>query len=210
VVSPSDHPLKTSVHEFFMNVNPSPPHAVIENNDEHLWFLVYGTTMLKFPKSIDPDFHTHDGIVYDLVFMEETKYSDVKSEPRESMLNKSSLVVTGITHKYKSKNPVSVYEYTPCFLRSGNLTKDMRFPAGEFNLPSEYFVSDVNSFAMILFVTKNNITTSAHVTFEIRLSNASNLLDQLDDLLASKDTTGVMRAVEALSATFVVSPVRSI
>ncbi|XP_053382148.1 uncharacterized protein LOC123562231 [Mercenaria mercenaria] len=209
VVSPSDHPLKTTMHEFFMDVNPSPPHAVIEKNDEHLWFLVYGTTMLKFPKSIDPDFNTHDGIVYDLVFMEESKYTDVKYDTRDSMVNKSSLVVAGITHKYRSKNIVRVYEYTPCFLRSGNLTKDMRFPSGEFNLPSEYFVSDVNSFAMILYVTKNNLTTSAHVTFEIRLSNASNLLDQLDDLLKSKDTTGVMRAVEALSATLVVTPTNS-
>lgn len=209
VVSPSDHSLKTAMREFFIDVNPSPPHAVINGNDEHLWFLVYGTTMLKFSKSTDPDFDTHDGIEYDLVFMEESKYTDVKYESRESMLNKSSLVVEGITHKYTSKNPVRVYEYTQCFLHSGNLTKDMRFPTGEFNLPSEYFVSDVNSFAMILYVTKNKLTTTAHVTFEIRLSNASNLLDQLDDLLASKDTTGVMRAVEALSATLIVTPVWS-
>lgn len=210
VASPSDHPLMTSMHDFYMDVNPSPPNAVINGNDEHLWFLVYGTTMLKFPHSIDPDFHTHDGIQYDLVFMDESSLLDAKLETRSSMVNKSSLIWKGITHKYTSMNPVSVYEYTTCFLQSGNLTKDIRLPNGEFNVPSEYFVSDVNSFAMILYVSKNNLTTAAHVTFEIRLSNASNLLDQLDDLLKSKDTTGVMRAVEALSAALIVTPVRAL
>lgn len=207
VVSPSDYPLMYSSHEFFMEVNPSRPHAIIEGNDEHLWFLVYGTTMLKFPKSIDPDFHNSEGIEYSLVFMPETEFSADKLESMWSVTNKSSLVASGITHKYTSKNIVRMYEYKPCFQRSANLTKDLRFPNGEFNLPSEYFLSEINSFAMILYVTKNQMTSSAYVTFEIRLSNSSNLLDQLDDLLKSKDTTGVMRAVSALTASIVTTSV---
>ncbi|KAL4239723.1 hypothetical protein ACF0H5_000526 [Mactra antiquata] len=200
VVSPSENPLIYSAHEYFMDVNPSRPHAVIEGNNEHLWFLVYGTTMLKFPKSLDPDFNNHEGIEYNLVFMPESDFSTDKLDAMSSVVNKSSLVASGITYKYTWKNPVRVYEFNPCFVHTSNFTKDLRFPNGEFNLPSEYFLEEVNSFAMILYVTKKGLTSSAYVTFEIRLSNSSNLLDQLDDLLKSKDTTGVMRAVSALTA----------
>ena len=207
-VSPSAHPLQTVMHDFYMMVNPSAPYAIIDGNDEHLWFLVYGTTMIKFADSVDPDFNTRDGIHYDIVCMSESTLYDLSSETRDSLISQSNLVTEGKTYKYTSRNPVRIYEYETCFEQNDNLTEGIRFPRGEFHVPSSYFVSSIRSFGIRLFVTKNNLTTSASVTFEIRLSNASDLLDQLDDLLASKDTTGVMRAVEALSATLITTPVR--
>ena len=206
-VSPSDHPLKQTTTNFYMQVNPSAPYAIIDGNEEHQWFLVYATTILKFQNSIDPDFNITDGIEYDLVCMQESEKIDAVKMTHDELISQSSLLVEGVTHKYTSKNKVRLYEHSECFEKSSNLTKDLRFPKGEFNVPSEYFVSDATSFAMGLYVTKNNFTTSAYATFEIRLSNSSNLLDQLDDLLKSKDTTGVMRAVEALSALVVVDSV---
>ena len=208
-VSPSEHPLKASMINFYMRVKPSAPYAIIDGNEEHQWFLVYATTILKFHRSVDPDFDTTDGIEYDLFCMKETDKRVAEQETKESLISQSSLIVEGITHRYTSKNKVRLYEYSNCFEKSSNLTADVRFPKGEFNIPSEYFVSDVISFAMGLYVTKNNLTTSAYATFEIRLSNSSNLLDQLDDLLKSKDTTGVMRAVEALSGLLVTDSVSS-
>ena len=201
VVSPSGHPLKYITQEFFMNVKPSPPHAVIDG-EEHMWFLVYGTTTIKFERSIDPDFNTHDGIEYDLVCMSESRLKEAKLETRESIIQQSTLVTEGITHKYTSKNQIRLYEYSTCFNpeAGGNLTKDIKFNNGRLSLPSEYFVSDVNSFAIFLYVTKNEMTTMAYRTLEIRMSNETDLLAQLDDLLASKDTAGVMRAVSALTA----------
>ena len=206
-VSPSGHPLKETTANFYMQVNPSAPYAIIDGNEEHQWFLVYATTMIKFQKSVDPDFNTTDGIEYDLVCMQESEKIDAVKMTHDELISQSTLLVEGVTHKYTSKNRVRLYEHSECFEKSSNLTKDLRFPKGEFNVPSEYFVSDATSFAMGLFVSKNNFTTSAYATFEIRLSNSSNLLDQLDDLLKSKDTTGVMRAVEALSALVVVDSV---
>ena len=206
-VSPSGHPLKASMIDFYMQINPSAPYAIIDGNEEHQWFLVYATTIIRFKQSVDPDFNTTDGIEYDLFCMKESDKIQAEKETHESLISESSLLVQGVTHKYTSKNRVRLYEYSECFEKSSNFTKDVRFPKGEFNVPSEYFVSDVTSFAIGLYVTKNNLTTSAYTTFEIRLSNSSNLLDQLDDLLASKDTTGVMRAVEALSGLLTTEPV---
>ena len=208
-VSPSGHPLRAKMVDFYMQVNPSAPYAIIDGNEEHQWFLVYATTILRFKESIDPDFNTTDGIEYDMFCMEESDKNKAEKETLDSLKSQSSLLVQGITHRYTSKNKVRLYEFSECFEKSSNFTADVRFPKGEFNVPSEYFVSDVTSFAMGLYVTKNNLTTSAYATFEIRLSNASNLLDQLDDLLASKDTTGVMRAVEALSGLLTTEPVSS-
>ena len=201
VVSPEGYPLQAVEQEFYFTVKPSAPHAIIEGNKEHLWFLVYGTTMIKFPRSIDPDFDSADGVTYDLVIASEKKKNELKTLPLKDVKAGATLVIEGITHKYTSKNPVSLYQIDKCFKEvSGNLTKDIRFPSGQFYVPSEYFEATVNSFVIFLYASKNNLTSSALATFEIRLSNASNLLDQLDDLLASKDTTGVMRAVSALSA----------
>ena len=206
-VCPTDHPLKETTTNFYMKVNPSAPYAIIDGNEEHQWFLIYATTMIKFQNSVDPDFNTTDGIEYDLVCMKESDKIEAVKMTHDDLISQSSLLLEGITHKYTSKNKVRLYEHSECFEKSSNLTKDLRFPKGEFNVPSEYFVSDATSFAMGLYVTKNNFTTSAYATFEIRLSNSSNLLDQLDDLLKSKDTTGVMRAVEALSELLVTDTV---
>lgn len=211
VVSPSGHPLKVATKDFYMTVKPSAPHAVIEG-EEHQWFLSYGSTILKFERSIDPDFHTHDGIEYDLVCMTEGDLKAAKLETRQSIIEASTLVVDGITFKYTSKNPVRLYEYTSCFNQDSgaNMTRDVRFPNAQLIMPSDYFLTTVNSFAMFLYVTKNDMTTMAYRTFDIRSSNETDLLAQLDDLLASKDTAGVMRAVTALSATLITTSVSAV
>ncbi|XP_052262941.1 uncharacterized protein LOC127866462 [Dreissena polymorpha] len=207
VVSPVGRPLKFATLEFYFVVNPSPPYAIIENNAEHLWFLVYGTTMIKFHRSVDPDFNSTEGIDYDLVLLPEKNLPELKLMTNAKAKSLSTLVTESVTNKYTSKNRIRLYEYTRCFKSlTADVINDIRFPTGQFYVPSEHFSEKVPSFALMLYVSKNSYTTSAYVTFEIRLSNASNLLDQLDDLLASKDTSGVMRAVTALADGLIVQP----
>ncbi|KAK3592412.1 hypothetical protein CHS0354_004036 [Potamilus streckersoni] len=198
-VAPMGRSVLATMVDFYVQVIPSPPVAKFRD-DDHAWFFLYGSTIVDFTQSKDPDFDTTEGLEFDIFCFRDEDQQKVVRLSLSEIMSASTILKTTVTYKYTTKNPLVLYQYGKCLSDKKNITNEILTPNGMLTFPSELFVSERSSFGFRLFVTKEGRTSNVMMTFEIRLGNATNLLDQLDDLLKSNDTSGVLRAVSYLTS----------
>ncbi|KAL3878017.1 hypothetical protein ACJMK2_035653 [Sinanodonta woodiana] len=198
-VAPLGRSVLASMVDFYVQVIPSPPVAKFKEEDQ-TWFFLYGSTIADFTQSRDPDFDTTEGLEFDIFCFRDEDQQKVSKLSFSEIKSASNVVKATVTYKYTTKNPLVLYQYGKCFSDKKNITSEILAPKGVLTFPSELFVSERSSFGFRMFVTKEGRTSDVMMMFEIRLSNATNLLDQLDDLLKSNDTSGVLRAVSYLTS----------
>ena len=181
----------TTNTDVFIQVNPSPLEAIIEG-DKHRTASTSSTFSIKVGLSNDPDVKStnHTGMTFTIVTYPKPEENNIAA------LSLDEVLVESVKITNNTKGTVRLYDHGGCIVDTKGvsiLATDLVFVFGK-----SLTVNNVVVFK--LYVQKDDRITSTEIDMNIFIAgDTDSLLNNIDDLLASGDTSAALMVIDMVT-----------